>query len=81
MKSALVAVIGVSLLAGLAGPADAGPRTKKYKAYSGQESRSSRQKPAQDPDGYYEHLADKLPIGTSIWWEQMMRERRGGRPG
>ena len=29
----------------------------------------------------YEHIADKLPIGSTIWWEQMNRERRGGRPG
>lgn len=81
MKTAIAAAIGLSLVAGLAGPAEAGPRAKKYKPYAGQDSRASAPKRAQEPDGYYEHLADKLPMGTSIWWEQMMRERRGGRAG
>lgn len=31
--------------------------------------------------GYYVRDADKLPFGTSIWWEQMMRENRAGNPG
>ena len=26
-----------------------------------------------------EHQADKLPVGSSEWWQQMDRERRGGR--
>ena len=28
---------------------------------------------------YYEHLADKLPVGSSRWFEQMEREGRFGR--
>jgi hypothetical protein len=30
---------------------------------------------------YYVRDADKLPFGTSIWWEQMLRENRAGNPG
>jgi hypothetical protein len=26
-----------------------------------------------------EQLADELPVGSSEWWQQMDRERRGGR--
>ena len=26
-----------------------------------------------------ENLADELPVGSSEWWQQMDRERRGGR--
>jgi hypothetical protein len=81
MKTAIATAIGLSLLAGLAGPADAGPRAKKYKSQVGQDSRASTNKRIDYRDTYYEHLADKLPFGSSIWWEQMMRERRGGRPG
>ena len=33
-----------------------------------------------DPN-YYVHDADKLPYGTSRWWDQMMRENRAGNPG
>ena len=29
-------------------------------------------------NGYQEHLADKLPMGSSAWWEQMRREGRLG---
>ena len=30
---------------------------------------------------YYVHDADKLPFGTSRWWDQMLRENRAGNPG
>jgi hypothetical protein len=30
---------------------------------------------------YYEHDADRLPYGTSRWWDQMLRENRAGNPG
>jgi hypothetical protein len=70
MKVVISSLLGLSLLAGLAGAADAAPRYKKYRYYG-----------TQDGNGYKEHLADKLPIGSSDWWRQMDRERRGGRPG
>jgi hypothetical protein len=31
--------------------------------------------------GYYERDSNALPYGTSIWWDQMMRENRAGNPG
>jgi len=70
MKVVISSLLGLSLLAGLAGAADAAPRYKKYRYYS-----------TQGDNGYQEHLADKLPIGSGAWWRQMDRERRGGRPG
>jgi len=30
---------------------------------------------------YYVRDADKLPFGTSVWWEEMLRENRAGNPG
>jgi hypothetical protein len=30
---------------------------------------------------YYVHDANKLPFGSSRWWEQMLRENRAGNPG
>jgi hypothetical protein len=43
--------------------------------------RPSRQQIKQQPPhgsrpDYYEHIADKLPFGSRIWWEQMRREGR-----
>ena len=26
-----------------------------------------------------EYQAEKLPVGTNVWWQQMDREQRGGR--
>jgi hypothetical protein len=28
------------------------------------------------PDGWYVHDADKLRIGSPLWWQQMLREDR-----
>ena len=28
--------------------------------------------------GYYEHNPEKLPYGSPRWWEEMVRENRGG---
>ena len=81
MKAVIAGAMGLLLLAGLAGPADAGTRAKKHKNYAKPDSQYDRYRRAQDRDSYYEHLADKLPFGSSIWWEQMLRERRGGRAG
>jgi hypothetical protein len=68
MKTAICGLLGLSLLAGLAGPADAAPRAAP--AYE----RSQR-------SDYTERLADKQQFGSSAWWQQMDRERRGGRSG
>jgi hypothetical protein len=31
-----------------------------------------------DPDAYHEFDANKLPFGSSAWWQQMTREGRAG---
>jgi len=36
------------------------------------------QNAAQPRDGYREQLTDKLPYGSSAWWQQMRREGRLG---
>jgi hypothetical protein len=37
--------------------------------------RAPRAAPKSD---YQQYWADKLPFGTSTWWDQMLRENRGG---
>ena len=44
-------------------------------------NRYSGRKPVRrdrNDNGYYVHDADKLPYGTSRWWDQMLREDRAG---
>jgi hypothetical protein len=41
--------------------------------------RLERKKQRRYVERQIEYDADKLPIGTSIWWQQMDREQRGGR--
>jgi hypothetical protein len=73
MKAATCGLLGLSLLAGLAGSADAATRAKKrYHAPAYERSQGS---------DYTERLANKLQFGSSAWWQQMDRERRGGRGG
>jgi hypothetical protein len=77
MKALLCGLLGLGLVAALSHPADAGRKRKYRHAEPQHRSQPGRQV---RPD-YYEHIADKLPFGSSVWWEQMVRERRGGRPG
>ena len=81
MKVLISGLVGVSFLAALANAADAAPRAKTYRYHATQGGQGHSAGSVDRGNGYYERLADKLPFGSSIWWEQMMRERRGGRPG
>jgi hypothetical protein len=81
MKVLISGLVGVSFLAALATAADAAPRAKTYRYHATQGGQGHSAGSVHRGDGYYERLADKLPFGSSIWWEQMMRERRAGRPG
>jgi hypothetical protein len=70
-------LVGLSLLTlcGLAGVAGASDKTKKAPRHA-----ASAPVPAgaARPDRYRELLADKMPVGSSAWWEQMRREGRLG---
>ena len=75
----VVAVLAVlSLTAGLAG--EAGARSKKTHTYAKAQVRQPAPRAAMsyNADGYVERHADKLPFGSSIWWDQMLREGRAG---
>ena len=73
----LAVLVGVSLFAlwGLIPEAAAADKAKKAQRHA-----ASRPAPAGTPrpDRYHELLADKMPVGSSAWWEQMRREGRLG---
>ena len=77
----MVAVLAVlSLVAGLAGDCSARAKPKKTHTYAKAQARQPARAAAASngADGYVERYADKLPFGSSIWWEQMLRENRAG---
>jgi len=69
----VVAGLGLAvLLVALATAADAKRPVKKHKQYAAQHAAQ----PARPQEPWYERDASKLPFGSNIWWEQMLRENR-----
>ena len=83
MKTIMGALAASLLLAGAAAPASAD--TEELIEVVREYVRVPTSEPTRDvkirryvPE-QMEHQADKLPVGSSEWWQQMDRERRGGR--
>lgn len=82
MKIIMSALAACVLLAGIAAPANADQRLRSVvedyvklpDAEKGNYVKLPRNVPRQ-----IEHIADSLDTGSSGWWQQMDRERRGGR--
>lgn len=63
--------------AGLAMPAGAAePRKHKRVKHSYVERSKKTRSEYPRVERQREHLADKLPFGSQIWWDQMLREDR-----
>jgi hypothetical protein len=79
MRRSLLLVLSLLLSSALVAPAGAseegGSSDKKRKA---QRAAVAHPAATSRPDDYRELLADKIPIGSSAWWEQMRREGRLG---
>ena len=76
MKRIVATLVALSVAAAVAAPMTAEARSKKkkrtYQPYATQGYSAPRS------EVYQEFLADKRPIGTTNWWQQMDREGRGG---
>ena len=72
--AAVLATLVVVAIAGAHEPAEA--KTKKKRVYK--PPHATQGHPATRSETYQEFIADKRPIGTMSWWEQMDREGRGG---
>jgi ABC-type proline/glycine betaine transport system substrate-binding protein len=82
MKTIMGALAAGLLLAGTAAPASAD--TEELIEVVREYVRVPTSEPTRDVIRRYlpeqiEYQADKLPVGSSEWWQQMDRERRGGR--
>ena len=51
------------------------------RSYRGGRTYGYRNRTGNGDVDYYVHDADKLPIGTARWWDQMQRENRTGGAG
>jgi hypothetical protein len=77
MKKIVATLVALSVAAAVVAPMAAEARTKKkkrtyYQPYATQGYSAPRN------EVYQEFLADKRPVGTASWWQQMDREGRGG---
>ena len=79
MRLVASVLAALALAASLSAPAAAQTQGKSptKKAAPPQYSPEA-QNAAQPRDGYREQLTDKLPYGSSAWWQQMRREGRLG---
>jgi hypothetical protein len=74
MKKIVASVVALSFAVAVAAPMAAEARSKKKRVRPHPVARS-QVGPTSD---YQEAIADKLPFGSSQWWQQMDREGRGG---
>ena len=77
MRIVVAALCTLSLLAGLSGEASARAYAKKKHA-SAQVRQPSGGAATFKPDGHVERDVNRLPFGSSIWRDQMLRENRAG---
>jgi hypothetical protein len=77
MRKIVATLVALSIAAAVAAPMAAEARTKKKKRVYHQPYAAERYTAPRN-ETYQEFLADKRPIGTSNWWQQMDREGRGG---
>jgi len=81
MRTLIIVAAALALIAGPACNASAAGYSKAQKRHAKWYLRPNvdRQRRYPDASGWYPHDANKLPIRSSIWWEQMRREGRAGR--
>jgi len=76
MRLAVLVMLAVVLPLTSSAASDAS--NKKAKVHKHAVPHSSVANSAPRPDRYQELLADKMPMGSLDWWEQMRREGRLG---
>jgi hypothetical protein len=75
MRSVVTWALGAVLLVGFATTVAAKKPAKKPKHYAARQVAHRARAPA-DGSEWYARDVSKLPFGSSIWWDQMLRENR-----
>jgi hypothetical protein len=80
MRIVVAALAILSLFVGLSADADAQGYTKKRHKHAKTQVRqpASRAQPSNATSDYIVRDSNQLPVGSSIWWDQMLRENRAG---
>jgi hypothetical protein len=77
MRTVIASLLAASLLAGLAGTADAATAKKKKRYTATEQSQARSQSSGRRELSDFSRPED-LPTGSSEWWRAMDREGRGG---
>jgi hypothetical protein len=80
MRIVVAALATLALIAGAAGDAGAqGHAKKRHKHAKAQVRQPASAAPKSNAaSDYIVRDANQLPVGSSIWWDQMLRENRAG---
>ena len=78
MKKMVATLVALAIAAAVAAPMAAEARTKKKKKHYARPHAAAQSTRSNNASDYQEAIADKLPFGTSKWWQQMDAEGRGG---
>lgn len=82
LKAGATCLLALSLVAGLAGAAEAASTRKGKRLQSSPAAAhgaQSRNPMAQNSfNGYYERIEDRVPFGSKIWWDVYSSMPRGG---
>ena len=76
MRALVAMAVGLSLLASVAPDVCAEPQKRHARVRAPSSTPYVTPKPGYRGNSWYEHEANKLPIGTETWWDQMVREDR-----
>jgi hypothetical protein len=75
MLKSVAWTLGAVMLMGLSTTVEAKKSAKKPKAYAARQVEPAARAPASDSQ-WHARDASKLPFGSGIWWDQMLRENR-----
>jgi hypothetical protein len=81
MRTLVIVAVGLFLIAPPVSEVSAAAYSKTHHRHAKRYVRharptSDRQPEYPDAFGWFPHDADKLPIGSPIWWDQMLKENR-----
>jgi hypothetical protein len=79
MRALVAMAMGLSLLASVVPDVCAEPQKRHARAHASSSTPYVSPRPGYRTNNWYEHDANKLPIGTETWWDQMVREDRARR--